>query len=60
MATPPRSSAIPGISPINMAPLPSLRIYKETRWAWKGVYSGRDGREKKVTIPKAYQGFAER
>ena len=39
-------------------PLPSLRIYKETRWAWKGVYSGRDGREKKVTIPKAYQGFA--
>ena len=21
-------------------PLPSLRIYKETRWAWKGVYSG--------------------
>ena len=39
-------------------PLPNLRIYKETRWAWKGIYSGRDGREKKVTIPKAYQGFA--
>lgn len=39
-------------------PLPNLRIYKETRWAWKGTYSGRDGREKKITIPKAYQGFA--
>lgn len=39
-------------------PLPNLRIYKETRWAWKGTYSGRDGRDKKITIPKAYQGFA--
>ena len=39
-------------------PLPNLRIYKETRWLWKGTYSGRDGKEKKVAIPKAYEGFA--
>ena len=39
-------------------PLPNLRIYKETRWLWKGTYSGRDGKEKKVAIPKAYEGFS--
>ncbi len=39
-------------------PLPGLRIRKETRWAWKGTYSGRDGREKRITLPKAYADFS--
>ena len=39
-------------------PLTDLRVVKETKWAWKVVYSGVGGREKKLSIPKAYPGFA--
>lgn len=39
-------------------PLTDLRVVKETRWAWKCAYAGKDGREKKLTIPKAFPGFA--
>lgn len=50
---------MPG-SALSMAvmPLPGLTIQKETPWAWKGVYQGKNGGEKKITIPKAYAGFA--
>lgn len=50
---------MPG-SALSMAvlPLTGLRIGKETPWAWKGVYSAGGGREKKISIPKAFQGFA--
>ena len=39
-------------------PLTDLRVVKETKWAWKVAYSGVGGREKKLSIPKAYPGFA--
>lgn len=39
-------------------PLTNLRVENETRWAWKCVYSVANGREKKLSIPKAYPGFA--
>lgn len=39
-------------------PLTDLRIYEETKWAWKGAYSAGGGKEKKITIAKAYLGFA--
>lgn len=39
-------------------PLPNLRVRKETPWAWKAAYSGRDGRDKNISIPKAFAGFA--
>lgn len=39
-------------------PLTDLRVVKETRWAWKVVYAGVGGREKKLSIPKAFPGFA--
>ena len=47
-------------SALSMAvmPLTGLRIDKETKWAWEGVYTGRNGREKKILIPKAYPGFS--
>lgn len=50
---------MPG-SALSMAvlPLTGLRIDKETPWAWKGVYSAGGGGEKKISIPKAYRGFA--
>ncbi len=50
---------MPG-SALSMAvlPLTGLRIDRETPWAWKGVYSAGGGREKKISIPKAFQGFA--
>lgn len=50
---------MPG-SALSMAvlPLTGLRIDQETPWAWKGVYSAGGGREKKIAIPKAFQGFA--
>lgn len=41
-----------------VTPLTNLRIDKETKWAWKGVYSAGGGKEKKVSIPKAYPNFA--
>ena len=37
-------------------PLTDLRVVKETKWAWKVAYSGVGGREKKLSIPKAYPG----
>ncbi len=39
-------------------PLTDLRIYEETKWTWKGAYSAGGGKEKKITIAKAYLGFA--
>ncbi len=50
---------MPG-SALGMAvmPLPNLQITKETPWAWKGTYQGKNGGEKKISIPKAYEGFA--
>lgn len=49
---------MPG-SALSMAvmPLTDLQIDKETKWAWQGFYSGRNGRRTKVNIPKAYPGF---
>lgn len=35
-------------------PLTNLRPIKETKWAWKAVYSSGGGKEKKISIPKAY------
>lgn len=50
---------LPGSSlSVAVLPLTNLRIEKETRWAWKGMYSLANGKEKKVSIPKAYPGFA--
>lgn len=50
---------MPG-SALSMAvmPLTGLRIDRETKWGWQGVYTDRNGRETKLTIPKAYPGFA--
>ncbi len=39
-------------------PLTNLRVEKENHWAWKCAYSVANGKEKKVSIPKAYPGFA--
>ncbi len=39
-------------------PLTNLQITEETKWKWKGVYSAGGGKEKKISIPKAYPGFA--
>ena len=39
-------------------PLTNLRVVKENHWTWTCVYSVANGKEKKVLIPKAYQGFA--
>lgn len=38
-------------------PLTDLRVVKETKWGWKCVYSVANGKEKKISIPKAYPGF---
>ena len=38
-------------------PLTGLQIREETKWAWKGVYSAGGGKEKKITIAKAFPGF---
>lgn len=50
---------MPG-SALSMAvqPLTDLAIGKETAWGWKGTYSVSNGRRKKISIPKAYPGFA--
>lgn len=39
-------------------PLTDLRIYEENKWCWKGTYSAGGGKEKKITLGKAYVGFA--
>lgn len=39
-------------------PLTNLQITEETKWKWKGVYSAGGGKEKKISIPKAYPGFS--
>lgn len=35
-------------------PLTDLRPIQETKWAWKAVYASGGGKEKKISIPKAY------
>lgn len=39
-------------------PLTNLEITQETRWKWKGVYSAGGGKQKKISIPKAYPDFS--
>lgn len=39
-------------------PLTDLRVVKETRWGWKCAYSVSNGKTRKISIPKAYPGFA--
>ena len=39
-------------------PLNGLRVVKETKWGWICAYTIANGREKKISIPKAYPGFA--
>lgn len=40
-----------------VTPLTELQILKETSRSWKGIYSVSGGRQKKITIPKAYPNF---
>lgn len=39
-------------------PLTGLNVYEETKWAWKGTYSTASGKDKKISIAKAFPGFA--
>lgn len=38
--------------------LENLRVEKEDKWKWKVSYEAESGRQKKLTIPKGYPGFA--
>lgn len=39
-------------------PLADLQVVKENRWCWKCTYSLGNGKTKKISIAKAYSGFA--
>lgn len=39
-------------------PLAGLQVVKENRWCWKCAYSLRNGKMKRIVIPKAYSDFA--
>ena len=41
-----------------VTPLTELQVLKETSRSWKGIYSVSGGKQKKITIPKAYPNFA--
>lgn len=41
-----------------VSPLVDLQVIKETPWKWACTYSISNGRQKKVSIPKAYPNFA--
>ncbi|MDE6589092.1 MAG: hypothetical protein K2K53_01835, partial [Oscillospiraceae bacterium] len=41
-----------------VSPLTDLQVIKENPWKWKCAYSAGGGKTKKVSIPKAYPGFA--
>lgn len=43
---------------VAVLPLTNLQIVQETKWKWKGVYTTDGGKEKKISIPKAYPDFA--
>lgn len=40
-----------------VSPLSGLQVVKENPWKWTCTYSVSNGRQKKVSIPKAYPGF---
>lgn len=39
-------------------PLTDYQFERETDWGWRGTYALRNGRRKRITIPKCYPGFA--
>lgn len=41
-----------------VSPMADLQVVKEDPWKWKCTYSAGGGKTKKVSIPKAYPGFA--
>ena len=43
---------------VAVSPLSDLQVVKETPWKWVCTHSVSNGRQKKVSIPKAYPGFA--
>lgn len=43
---------------VAVSPLSNLQVVKETPWKWVCTHSVSNGRQKKVSIPKAYPGFA--
>lgn len=41
-----------------VSPLSELQVVKETPWKWKCTYSAGGGKQKTISIPKAYPDFA--
>ncbi len=49
---------MPGSSlSLMVMPLTDFQLIRETEWCWKGTYALQGGKQKKLSIPKAYPSF---